>query len=62
MKQPLVILINDKISKSENSLFGENLDSKSIPEGLSKNFQVELIGRSSSVPRPHEIKIKNINK
>ena len=62
MKHPLVILINDKISKSENSLFGENLDSKSIPEGLSKNFQVELIGRSSSVPRPHEIKIKNINK
>jgi glycosyltransferase involved in cell wall biosynthesis len=36
------------------------LDLKSTPEGLNKNFEINLFGRKSVIKRSHEIKIKKI--
>ena len=35
----LVLINNEKVSKKENKFYCENIDMKSIPEGLSKNFE-----------------------
>ena len=48
----LVIVNNEKISKRindsfQNSFFCHNIDIKTIPEDLSKNFNVALIARYS---------------
>ena len=48
----LIIINNEKISKKrnnsfQNSFFCHNIDIKTIPEDLSKNFNVALIARYS---------------
>ncbi len=56
----LVIINNDKISKEKNFFYCDNIDIKSIPEHLNKNFDVKLIARSSNIKRDREINIENI--
>ena len=56
----LVIINNEKISKEKNSFFCDNIDIKSIPEDLNKNFDVTLIARSSRIKRARNIDLENI--
>ena len=56
----LVIINNEKISKEKNSFFCDNIDIKSLPENLNKNFDVTLIARSSRIKRVRNIDLENI--
>ena len=56
----LVILNNEKISKSGNRFYCDNIDIKSIPEDLNKNFNVTLIARNSKIKRARQIDLANI--
>ena len=56
----LVILNNEKISKSGNRFYCDNIDMKSIPEGLSKSFKVLVNARKSNIKRFHQINIEKI--
>ena len=56
----LFIISNESIFNYDNSFFCDNLDLKSTPEGLNREFEVNLIGRKSRKIRSHKINIKNI--
>jgi len=56
----LVIINNEKVSQEANSFYCDNIDMKSIPEGLSNKLEVLLIGRKSIVERFHKINLKKI--
>ena len=60
MKKKLFIISNESIFTQNNKFFCDNIDIKSTPEGLKKNFEINLFGRKSFKKRSHEIKIKNI--
>ncbi len=61
----LIIINNEKISKKTNnsfqkSFFCYNIDIKTIPEDLNKNFNVALIARRSKEETFHQINIEKI--
>jgi len=56
----LVIINNEKVFSNENGFFCDNIDLKSIPEGLSKNFNLLAILRTSTNERSHKINLKSI--
>ena len=57
----LGIISNEKTHQKNNKFFCDNIDLKSIPEGLDKNFQIELFLRKSKIERvSHEIQLKKI--
>jgi len=56
----LVIINNEKISKEENTFYCDNVDMKSIPEELNKNFDVTIIARNSIIKRTRQINLKKI--
>jgi glycosyltransferase involved in cell wall biosynthesis len=56
----LFIISNESIFDYGESFFCDNIDLKSTPEGLSNEFEVNLIGRKSTKIRSHKINIKNI--
>ena len=56
----LFIIANESIFNYEEEFFCDNLDLKSTPEGLSNNFEVNIIGRKSKQVRSHKINIKKI--
>ena len=57
----LVILNNEKIENKENIFYCDNIDIKSIPEDLNKNFNVTLIGRKvNKLIRKRKINLINI--
>ena len=58
--QKLFIISNESIYENNNTFFCDNIDLKSTPEGLDKNFEVSLIARKSRAKRSHKINIKNI--
>ena len=58
--EKLIIISNESIFNYEESFFCDNIDLKSISEGLSNKFQINIIGRESKKIRSHKIKIKNI--
>jgi hypothetical protein len=58
--EKLIIISNESIFNYEGSFFCDNIDLKSTPEGLSKKFQINIIGRLSKKIRSHKINIKNI--
>ena len=47
----LVIINNEKVSQKANSFYCDNIDMKSIPEGLSNKLEVLFIGRKSIVEK-----------
>ena len=55
MKSEILICSNERIFKKDTNFFCENLDIKSIPEGLSKNYEVSLIGREGKISGKHSI-------
>lgn len=62
MKNKLFIITNESIFPNKNKdYFCDNIDLKSIPEGLNEFFVVEIIGRLSRKQRSKKINIKNIN-
>ena len=56
----LIIINNEKISNEKNSFYCDNIDIKSIPESLNKNFNVTVIARNSKVKRSHQISLEKI--
>ncbi len=54
-KKKIFIFSNESISEKSNSFYCDNLDMKSIPEGLSETFEVNLLARNSSINRKHKI-------
>ena len=59
MFSKLTIISNESILKEQNSFYCDNIDIKSIPEGLKNNFDVFLIARNSKLKRSHEINLKS---
>ena len=51
----LFIFANESISNNLECNYCDNLDLKSIPEGLSSSFEVNLVGRRSRLERKHLI-------
>ena len=60
MQKKLFIISNESISHSDNSFFCDNLDMKSTPEGLKKNFDIHILGRNSRKTRSHLTWVKII--
>ena len=56
----LIIISNEKVSTSKEKIYCNNIDMKSIPEGLSKNYEVLMISRKSNIKRFHQINIEKI--
>ena len=55
MKKKLFIISNESIYNHNGDFSCDNLDLKSIPEELNKNFEVHLIGRKSKKMRTKKI-------
>ena len=55
-KESLAIVSNEKNFINNQNYFCDNIDMKSIPEGLNKNFDIELFVRSSK-SEDHHIKL-----
>ena len=51
----LFIISNESIYENNNKYFCDNIDLKSTPEGLGKNFEIVLIARKSNFDRSFEI-------
>ncbi len=60
MSSQIAIISNESVFKNENNFYCDNIDMKSIPEGLSKNFEILLISRKSKKKRSHKINFKKI--
>ena len=58
--EKLFIITNESIFNYDGNFFCDNIDLKSTPEGLSKKFEVNILGRKSKQIRSHKINIKNI--
>ena len=56
----LIIISNEKASTSKEKIYCDNIDMKSVPEGLSKNYEVLMISRKSNIKRFHQINIEKI--
>ena len=62
MRNKLIIITNESIYLDKSKkYFCDNIDLKSIPEGLNHFCEVIIIGRFSKIRRAKEIKIKNIS-
>ena len=58
----LIIISNESIFQNEkNEYFCDNLDMKSLPDGLNNSFKVTIIARKSRKIRSHKITLNNIN-
>ena len=58
-KENLAIITNEKTYLSNNSYFCDNIDMKSIPEGLDSKFNLQLFVRNSKLQRStHQINLK----
>ena len=56
----LIIINKEKIFEKDNSFYCDNIDLKTIPEGLNKNFKISFIARKSNIKRFHKINLENI--
>ena len=55
MNQKLIIIDNERIYNDGKVIYCDNIEAKSIPEGLNKQFDVLLVGRKSKVKRNHKL-------
>ncbi len=58
--QKLFIISNESVFENNGKYFCDNKDIKSTSEGLSKNFDINLIARKSKKKKVFEINIQNI--
>ena len=56
----LVIINNESVSQTDNKFYCDNIEMKSLPEGLNESFDVSLIVRKSKLKRSHSIKLTNV--
>ena len=56
----LVIISNEKISKRDENFFCDNVEMKSLPEGLNNFHKITYIARKSNTERFHSINLKEI--
>ena len=56
----LFIISNESVLNYEDKFFCDNIDLKTISEGLSNQFEVNLIARKSKKERSHQINLNNI--
>ena len=61
MIRQLVIINNESVYENNGNFFCDNIDLKSIPEGLNKTFKILMIARKSNIERSHQINLKTIN-
>ena len=61
MANQIAIISNESVFQNNNDFFCDNIDMKSIPEGLSKNFEVVMISRKSKKKKSHKINFKKIS-
>ena len=60
-KENLAIVSNEKTHFNKRNYFCDNIDMKSIPEGLNKDFHIRLFVRKSKFERTsHEINLKDV--
>ena len=59
-KEKIYIISNESIYADSKNYFCDNLDMKSIPEGLSDFFDINIIARKSKFRRYHSINNTNI--
>ena len=55
----LIIISNEKIYQEGKNFFCDNIDLKSTPEGLSKNFNICIIARSTKKNKAFKIDNKS---
>jgi glycosyltransferase involved in cell wall biosynthesis len=60
MAKELVIINKEKIYKENNNFYCDNVDMKSIPEGISNSTKVSVIAIKSKIKRFHKINLKKI--
>ena len=61
MKQYLAIVSNEKTTQKEENFFCDNIDMKSIPEGLKESYEINLFVRNSKIERSsHSINLNNV--
>ena len=56
----LYIISNESVHRQNEDFFCDNIDMKSTPEALNKNFEINIIARSSDKKRSHKINLENI--
>ena len=56
----LVIISNEKIFQQNEIFFCDNIEMKSLPEGLGNFHQITYIARTSKIKRSHTINLKKI--
>ena len=56
----IIIISNEKISENQKGFYCDNIDMKTIPEELNKNFDIAFIARKSKVERSHIIDLNKI--
>ena len=56
----LIIINKEKIFEKNNNFYCDNVDLKTIPEGLNKNFKISVIARKSNIKKFHQINLENI--
>jgi len=61
MKEGLVIINNEKCVIKNSGIYCQNLELKSLPEGLNSHFDINLILRKSNVSAIHKIDVNNID-
>ena len=59
--EKLFIISNESIFQEGEKYFCDNIDMKTTPEGLSTNFEINILARKSKKFRSHQIKLKKIN-
>ena len=56
----LVIIENEKIFQEKNKFYCDNIDAKSIPEGINNFRKTYLIARKSKVIRAQQINLNQV--
>ena len=56
----LNIIMNERIYKDQYNFYSENIDCKSIVEGLKKNFELKLFARKTKVKKNNKLLFFNI--
>jgi len=56
----LVIVENEKIFQENNKFYCDNIDAKSIPEGINNFRKTYLIARKSKAKRAHQINLNDV--
>ena len=58
----LVIINNESVSEKDNKFSCDNIEMKSLPEGLNNFHNLTYIARTSKVKRSHVINVTKIKK